>query len=85
MQSGAESAALLRKKEAKTVILTLGAKGAAAFTADAEIFVPAFKVEPVDTTAAGDSFIGAFVTAWLETNDMKTASRGEMLAERSPL
>ncbi|MEG2893148.1 MAG: ribokinase, partial [Clostridium sp.] len=45
-------------KGAKYVIITLGDKGAAIVTNDCLIQVPAKKVDAVDTTAAGDSFIG---------------------------
>lgn len=42
------------------VIVTLGEKGALLVTASETTHVPAFRVEPVDTTAAGDSFTAAF-------------------------
>lgn len=45
---------------AKCVIITVGSKGAFYHTADGNTgFVDAFKVKAVDTTAAGDTFIGA--------------------------
>ncbi len=44
----------------KRVIVTLGEKGALLITADEATHIPAFRVEPVDTTAAGDSFTAAF-------------------------
>lgn len=43
----------------KNLIITVGSKGAYYNTATASGFVPAFKVKAVDTTAAGDTFIGA--------------------------
>ena len=44
----------------KLVIVTKGSKGATAYTQNAEVFAPSVKVEkPVDTTGAGDSFMGA--------------------------
>ncbi|MBO0432738.1 ribokinase [Enterococcus sp. DIV0660C] len=43
----------------ETVIITLGSKGAFYHTATEHGIVPAFKVKAVDTTAAGDTFIGA--------------------------
>lgn len=42
------------------LIITVGARGAYYHTPDDSGFVPAFKVKAKDTTAAGDTFIGAF-------------------------
>lgn len=42
----------------KVAIITLGEKGAAIITKDRAELIKAFKVNAVDTTAAGDSFIG---------------------------
>ena len=48
----------------KEVIVTLGERGARYFSRPGDdIYVPGKKVKAVDTTAAGDSFIGAYVTA----------------------
>lgn len=44
----------------KYVIITLGEKGAALIGENKAEIIPAFKVEALDTTAAGDSFIGGF-------------------------
>lgn len=41
------------------VIITLGAKGSYVSAPDLAQIIPAFKVKAVDTTAAGDTFIGA--------------------------
>jgi ribokinase len=52
-----------------SVVLTLGSKGAL-FADTANFFaVPAVAVEPVDTTAAGDTFIGFFLAEWSKTGD----------------
>ncbi len=42
------------------VILTLGGNGAVFAGPDGVYHVPAYPVQPVDTTGAGDAFIGAF-------------------------
>lgn len=43
----------------KNVVITLGEKGAFFKNKEQEIWTKAFKVKPVDSTAAGDAFIGA--------------------------
>lgn len=50
----------LNNKGVKYVIVTLGEKGAALIGDGKAEIIPAFKVKAVDTTAAGDSFIGGF-------------------------
>ncbi len=49
-------------KELK-VVLTLGAKGSIYFDSEKEIFCPSFSVEIKDTTCAGDTYTGYFVSA----------------------
>ena len=45
----------------RSVVVTLGARGAVAADADGEVAVPAEPVEVVDTTGAGDAFVGGLV------------------------
>lgn len=47
------------------VIVTLGSKGAKLLTATGSVFAPAFAVKAVDTTAAGDTFIGFFLASYV--------------------
>jgi ribokinase len=44
----------------RRVIVTLGANGALSASAEGTLHVPAHVVQPVDTTGAGDAFIGSF-------------------------
>lgn len=57
-----EAADKLIEKGVKFVIITLGERGAALVSKEKLIIVPAYKVKAVDTTAAGDSFIGALAS-----------------------
>ena len=61
----------------KTVILTLGERGALACAKDeAAVFVPAFNAGPVvETTGAGDAFCGGFAAALLEGRALREALR----------
>jgi len=53
----------LAKLSVPTVVVTLGARGVCARVRDQIILQPGFVVEAVDTTAAGDTFCGAYVAA----------------------
>ena len=56
------AAKVLLDKGLSAVILTLGDRGALLLTPDLTQQVPAYIVEVVDTTAAGDAFCGALAT-----------------------
>ena len=65
----------LRKSGIGTVILTLGAKGALVASKTGVRRIPAFPVSPVDTTAAGDAFVGGFAVALAEGKSLIEAIR----------
>jgi ribokinase len=56
-----------------TVIVTLGGEGAAAFSGPDVWTVGPLPIKPVDTTAAGDAFVGAFAAASDGGADLPTA------------
>ncbi|MCY6959157.1 ribokinase [Clostridium brassicae] len=62
LEDAEKASRVLFKEGVKCVIITLGSKGAAVITKEDSEMVSAFKVEALDTTAAGDSFIGAFAS-----------------------
>ncbi|SBS36683.1 Ribokinase [Marinomonas spartinae] len=53
------------------VLMTLGKAGVRYFNQDQNLFVEAFSVKAVDTTAAGDTFIGFCLSALMDQLDMK--------------
>lgn len=58
------------------VIVTLGQRGCFISRADGYLEVPAFKVKPVDTTGAGDAFVGGFAAGLLaHDGDLAAAAR----------
>lgn len=74
-QSAVDSAKIFHAKGIKTVLITLGAKGVFVSHQTESKIVPAFYVQAVDTTAAGDTFNGALVTALLENQPLEQAIR----------
>jgi len=73
--SAKRAAAYLRAQGVETVILTLGAQGALAISPQGTIYAPAFSVQAVDTTAAGDAFVAAFGVALCEGQPLPEALR----------
>ena len=61
--SAHKAALLLQEKGVEIVIITMGAHGAFVKSPDYKGLVPPPRVQPVDTTAAGDTFNGALVVA----------------------
>lgn len=67
--------------EVKLVIYTCGAAGAYAFTKSAKGFAKSAKVKAVDTTGAGDGFIGSFLYA-LSQLDVTAENVGDLSGEQ---
>lgn len=57
------------------VVVTLGARGARLVTPQAVATIPAVPVDAVDTTGAGDAFVGAFAHFLADGEDAETALR----------
>ena len=68
-----KAAKALVERGSQTVIVTLGSKGALIVTKTFTQHVPSFKVDVVDTTAAGDAFIGGLATALLKNESLEEA------------
>lgn len=59
--SDIEKGSKMLLENAKIVLCTCGADGAYAFTKNVQVYAPSQKVKAVDTTGAGDAFIGSFL------------------------
>jgi len=63
VENVAEAAKSLHRLGAGTVVVKLGARGCIVVSTDGEFSVPAFEVDVLDTTGAGDCFAGGFIAA----------------------
>jgi ribokinase len=80
--SAAEAALKLRGQGAGHVIVTLGAGGILIADRDGCRHMPALPARVVDTTAAGDSFIGGFAAGLVEGLSVDDAARLGLAAAR---
>jgi ribokinase len=71
---------MLGQMRAERLILTLGERGAEVHDAGARQVVAAPQVEAVDTTAAGDAFVGALAVALAAGDDLLAGVRLAVLA-----
>ncbi|MBA3075179.1 MAG: ribokinase [Anaerolineae bacterium] len=71
-----QAAQQLFSKGVKNLIVTLGNKGSVIFEGNTNnsVDIPAWKVQAVDTTAAGDCFIGAFAVGLSIEKSVKDAA-----------
>jgi ribokinase len=83
--SAEQAARVLLERDVKHVIVTLGSKGALIVEGNqvdkyTSTHVEAFKVDVVDTTAAGDAFIGGFASKLMESAGSAVAPWQHLLA-----
>ncbi|RJX70940.1 ribokinase [Vibrio sinensis] len=72
-ESAQQAANILHQKGIETVMITLGAKGVWLSQKGVGKIIAGFRVTATDTTAAGDTFNGAFVTGLLEEMPLESA------------
>ena len=75
-----EAARRLRRRPDQVVVATLGAAGAVAVSGDGVTRVAGRPVDAVDSTGAGDCFVGALATALAAGDDLAAALRFANLA-----
>ena len=68
-----QCAKILEEKGIRHLLITMGTEGSAYVCGNEFIKVDSFKVKAIDTTAAGDTFVGAFVTSLSDGCDVKHA------------
>jgi len=66
LESAKKAAVVFKEKGVSNVIITLGSRGVFVSADEYEEIVPAYKVNAVDTTGAGDAFNGGFLAALSE-------------------
>ncbi len=76
-----QNAEFFKNNGVENTIITLGDRGAFYATENEHGLIPAFKVKAVDTTAAGDTFIGALISQ-LDT-DLKNLKAALTYAQRA--
>ncbi|MFA9488402.1 MULTISPECIES: ribokinase [unclassified Mannheimia] len=74
-ESAKQAAQAFHQKGIEKVLITLGSKGVFVSESEQGEIVAGFRVNAVDTTAAGDTFNGALVTAMLEDKPLNEAIR----------
>lgn len=71
--SAKKCAAVLQAKGIKNILVTMGVSGSGCVTDGTYIHADSFKVNAIDTTAAGDTYVGAFITRLSEGATVKEA------------
>jgi ribokinase len=75
VNSAEDAAKELLKFGIETIVVTLGENGALIVTGQQVTHIKSYQVDVIDTTAAGDSFIGGFASALLSNKSLEESVR----------
>ena len=75
LEAADDAAAVFFEKGVQNVLITLGGRGVYVNTDGASEILPAYRVDAVDTTGAGDAFNGALAAALAEGKTLRQAAR----------
>ena len=75
LESADRAAKVFFDKGVQNVLITLGSRGVYINTEGKSLIVPAYKVNAVDTTGAGDAFNGGLLAALAEGKTLPEAAR----------
>lgn len=78
--SAKENCESLLKKCKELVIITLGENGSLIYDGKKKTYIPPKKVNAIESTGAGDSYIGAFAVKMMESGDYIEAAKFATLA-----
>ncbi len=74
-ESAAKAAAWFHGKGVQVVVITMGSQGVFISDGEKKALVPAFRVQAIDTTGAGDAFNGGLLAALAEGKELWEAAR----------
>ena len=63
-----------------TCIITLGSQGVYIYNNHQVKHLLAYSIQPIDTTAAGDTFVGAYLAEWIKTKDTLASAQYALAA-----
>lgn len=75
LESADRAARVFLNKGVENVLITLGSRGVYVYSDGKSEIVPAYKVNAIDTTGAGDAFNGGLLTALAEGKTLGEAAR----------
>lgn len=75
LESASAAARVFREKGVQNVLITMGGKGSFVSSEGREEIIPAYHVDAVDTTGAGDAFNGGLLAALSEGKDLWEAAK----------